>query len=198
MVERLFQEHFPITPSGAHIKENKELPAGSLQSLDALEATYRTKGTQHYKGYVANVTETCDPENEVQLITKIQVASNNVAGSHLLQEALPDPKTKRTQFTSSRGSHRAFPQASLPGWPIAGARQVPHDLSEDRLGYARKRAQNLEIACNQQKQNRRKPRTDCPGYFFALAIGDHSSLFDCLAALFSLSFCRTATDYHGS
>lgn len=97
VVERLFQEHFRVTLSGARLKENQELPAGSLQSLDDLEATYRTKGSQHYKGYVANVTETCDPENEVQLITKVQVQPNNVADSHLLQEALPSLK-QRTQL----------------------------------------------------------------------------------------------------
>ena len=97
VVERLFHEHCHISRDDVRLKENKELPAGSLQSLDDLEATYRTKGTQHYKGYVANVTETCDPENEVQLITKIQVAPNNVADSHLLQEALPNLK-QRTQL----------------------------------------------------------------------------------------------------
>jgi hypothetical protein len=97
MVNRLFQEHFHIRQAGAQLKENTELPAGSLQSLDDLEATYRTKGTQHYKGYVVNVTETCDPDNEVQLITKIQVESNNIADSHLLQEALPNLK-QRTQL----------------------------------------------------------------------------------------------------
>jgi hypothetical protein len=95
VVERLFYEHFHIRQ--ADYQKNKEPRA--VQSLDDLEATYRTKGTQHYKGYVANVTETCDPENELQLITKIQVASNNVADSHLLQEALPNLK-QRTQLAT--------------------------------------------------------------------------------------------------
>lgn len=99
VVARLFYEHFQVCKNDVHLKENQELPAGSLQSLDDLEATYRTKGTKHYKGYVANLTETCDPENEVQLITKVQVASNNVADSHLLQEALPNLK-QRTQLTT--------------------------------------------------------------------------------------------------
>lgn len=94
VVERLFYEHFHVSPKKVRTKENQELPAGSLQSLDDLEATYRTKGTKHYKGYVANVTETCDPENEVQLITKVQVASNNLADSHLLKEALPSLKQR--------------------------------------------------------------------------------------------------------
>jgi hypothetical protein len=62
-----------------------------------LEATYRTKGTGHYKGYVANVTETCDPQNELQLITKIQVAPNNTDDSQLLKDALPNSR-ERTQL----------------------------------------------------------------------------------------------------
>jgi len=45
-----------------------------LQSLDDLEATYREKNRVGYKGYVANVTETCDPQNPLQLITAVQVA----------------------------------------------------------------------------------------------------------------------------
>lgn len=107
VVERLFQEHFHVTQSGAQVKENQELPAGSLQSLDDLEASYRTKGTKHYKGYVANVTETCDPENELQLITKIQVEPNNIADSHLLEEALPNLK-QRTQLETLH-TDSAFP-----------------------------------------------------------------------------------------
>ena len=39
-----------------------------------MEATFRQKGGQ---GYVANLTETCDPDNELQLITQVQVAPNN-------------------------------------------------------------------------------------------------------------------------
>lgn len=62
--------------------------------MDDLEASYRTKGKAHYKGYVANLTETCDPANELQLITKVQVASNNVDDSQLLVEALPNLKAR--------------------------------------------------------------------------------------------------------
>ena len=46
---------------------------------------------------MANVTETCDPENELQLITKVQVASNTVEDVKLMKEALPDLK-ERTEL----------------------------------------------------------------------------------------------------
>lgn len=91
---RIFAENFQLLESGVCAKENSELTSACLQSVDDLEATYRTKGTGHYKGYVANLTETCDPANEIQLITKVQVAPNNVDDSQLLAEALPNLKER--------------------------------------------------------------------------------------------------------
>jgi len=90
VLERIFTDNYHLNESGPAAKANTELTSDSLQSVDDLEATYRTKGTGHYKGYVANITETCDPENEIQLITKVQVAPNNVDDSQLLAEALPN------------------------------------------------------------------------------------------------------------
>jgi hypothetical protein len=94
VLERLFTENFHLVESGPRPKENSEITSGCLQSVDDLDATYRTKGNAHYKGYVANVTETCDPENELQLITKVQVAPNNVDDSQLLADALPNLKER--------------------------------------------------------------------------------------------------------
>jgi len=90
VLERIFAENFTLIEDSVCPKENQELSSGCLQSVDDLEASYRTKGNTHYKGYVANITETCDPENEIQLITKIQVAPNNTDDSQLLAEALPN------------------------------------------------------------------------------------------------------------
>lgn len=91
VLERLLAENYNLIDDG-HVcpKEHQELSSGCLQSVDDLEASYRKKGNEHYKGYVANLTETCDPKNEVQLITKVQVAPNNIDDTQLLQEALPE------------------------------------------------------------------------------------------------------------
>ena len=106
VLERIFADNFHLLESGPKAKENKELTSDCLQSVDDLEATYRTKGTGHYKGYVANLTETCDPENELQLITKVQVAPNNIDDSQLLAEALPNLK-QRTKLETiyTDGAH---------------------------------------------------------------------------------------------
>jgi len=94
VLERVFGEHFRLEEEVLKIKMNKELSASSLQSADDLEATYREKGKKSYKGYVANLTETCDVENKLQLITKVQVQANNVDDADLLVEALQNLKER--------------------------------------------------------------------------------------------------------
>jgi len=70
-------------------KEGKELSASSLQAPDDQEATYRQKHGQDHIGYVANLTETCNSENDFQLIVKVQTESNNADDAAMLAEALP-------------------------------------------------------------------------------------------------------------
>ena len=94
VLERFFQDNFRVEDQAVRPKANQELGASCLQSCDDLEATYRKKGVRAYKGYVANLSETCDPDNEVQLITKVQVAPNNTNDNSLLLEALPDLKAR--------------------------------------------------------------------------------------------------------
>jgi len=90
-LKRLYEENF--REEGVP-RSNSEIPSGSLQSVDDPEATYRVKGGKKYKGYVANITETADPDNEVQLITNVQVAPNNVDDAQLLSEAFPELKER--------------------------------------------------------------------------------------------------------
>jgi hypothetical protein len=97
VLQRFFDDNFRLEAAKVQSKTNEELESGCLQSVDDLEATYRKKGQKKYKGYVANLTETCDPKNELQLITKVQVAPNNVEDVDLLVEALPALK-ERTQL----------------------------------------------------------------------------------------------------
>ena len=94
VLERVFGEHFRVEEQAVKTKIAQELSASSLQSPDDLEATYREKSKKSYQGYVANLTETCDPDNPLQLITKVQVASNHMEDAALLIEALPDLKER--------------------------------------------------------------------------------------------------------
>jgi hypothetical protein len=94
VLERVFSEHFKIEQSKISAKPNTELTSSCMQSPDDLEATYREKRGVGYQGYVANLTETCDPENKLQLITKVQLAPNNIDDDQMLAEALPNLKAR--------------------------------------------------------------------------------------------------------
>jgi hypothetical protein len=91
ILQRVFGEHFVLeTKDSLRPKAGQELSASSLQSPDDEEASYRRKRGKDYVGYVANVTETCDPENDLQLVTKVQVEPNTTEDAQMLVEALPD------------------------------------------------------------------------------------------------------------
>ena len=94
VLEQVFGEHFRTKQTEVSAIPNAELSSACLQSPDDLEATYREKRGEGYQGYVANVTETCDPENKLQLITKVQVEANNRDDDQFLAEALPNLKER--------------------------------------------------------------------------------------------------------
>jgi len=89
-VQRLFDDNYRIEADGVKPKANCEIGSGALQSLDDLEATYRHKAGSSYQGYVANISESCDEESDLQLISKVQVAPNNIDDAALLVEAMPN------------------------------------------------------------------------------------------------------------
>lgn len=88
VLARVYAEHFVEVGGGLTPKIGAELSAQSLQSPDDWEATYRNKNGKGYKGYVTNITETCDPDNKLQLIVKVQTEANNVDDAQMLDEAI--------------------------------------------------------------------------------------------------------------
>lgn len=91
---RVFGEHFCIQEDQLTIKEGTELSGSSLQSPYDEEATYRKKGHDAAKGYVANITETCNPGNGVQLITQVSVAPNTTDDQQLLASDIENLKER--------------------------------------------------------------------------------------------------------
>lgn len=89
ILARVFGEHFDIYENKLRPKASGELSASSMQSPDDWEATYRRKRGTGHLGYVANVTETCDPDNELQMITNVQVEPNSTDDATMLREMIP-------------------------------------------------------------------------------------------------------------
>jgi len=86
--ERVYTEHFTIVDEKIIVKPPKELNGSTLQSPDDIDATYRKKRSEHYKGQSVNVTETANPDNELELITDVTVRSNNTDDSEILNDRL--------------------------------------------------------------------------------------------------------------
>jgi len=90
MLVRVLREHFRLANDQIQLKTGSEISASSLQSPDDADATFRRKRGEGHQGYVTNVTETCHPENEVQLIVKVQTESNTTDDAQLLNDAVPN------------------------------------------------------------------------------------------------------------
>jgi hypothetical protein len=111
VLERVFGEHYYLEEQAVQVKTGDQLSASSLQSPDDLEATYREKAGRSHRGYVANITETCDPDNSLQLITKVQVEPNNTDDARMLVEALPNLKERTDLDTIYTDGGHGSPQA---------------------------------------------------------------------------------------
>ena len=149
VLRRFFEDNFCLEAQAVRPKANQELQADSLQSVDDLEATYRRKGSQDYKGYVANLSETCDPDNAVQLITKVQVAPNNTNDNTLLLEALPDLKERTGLETLYTDGPYAGPDVD-PALQKHRVEQIKTGINGKRLDPDKLYLADFEIEQNEQ------------------------------------------------
>jgi len=87
---RIFSEQYKVEEGEVESREAGDIPSGSVQSPDDPEATYRRKAGKGYRGYVTNITETANPENDIQLIVEVQTEPNTADDAQLLLDALPE------------------------------------------------------------------------------------------------------------
>ena len=90
MLVRVFAEHFVWEENEQRAKLPSELAATSLQAPDDPDATFRRKNGKEYQGFVTNITETCHPDNDLQLILKVHTEPNTADDARMLKDELPD------------------------------------------------------------------------------------------------------------
>jgi len=157
MLKRVFDEHFAVVegeakgrgPTQVRVKRGEELKANSLQSPDDWEATFREKSGARHRGYVANLTETCDPENEMQLITQVQVDSNLTDDEQMAVEAAPSLKarTDLKELWTDGGytgvkAEAVFHELGIQHIPtnLRGSRPAPERLGLEQFSWERDEA----------------------------------------------------------
>ena len=92
--ERVYSEHFTVTGEKILIKTTEELTSSMIQSPDDIEATYRKKHGKEFYGQTVNIVETCNPDNQLNLLTDISVHANNIDDSKGLNERIDILKEK--------------------------------------------------------------------------------------------------------
>lgn len=106
---RAYENHFEVceqqqsesteeaTPSDLVEVKVRQGNLGStiLQSPDDLDATFRKKREELHHGFVAFGAETCHPDNELNLVTTIDAATNNTDDAAFLEDNL-ESMTERT------------------------------------------------------------------------------------------------------
>ena len=91
-----FKEQYKIlNDNKIKINHGKEITAKSIQQPYDTECDFRIKTGKKTKGYNHNITETCDSENVVNLITDVQTAPATQADNEFLE---PSIKKKPKNF----------------------------------------------------------------------------------------------------
>jgi hypothetical protein len=177
LVERVLREQYQVEPEGkVTLRPGKEVSADSLQSPHDPDATFRVKGGKVYRGgYVVNASETCDPENPLQLITDVQVAPNQTDDAELLARSLDNQAEREIEVekaTTDGGYTGPVAEAACErhGVELRATRMRGGQSSADRLGWE---AYTWELDENEQAV-----RVTCPqGQSVPLEPGQGSERF---------------------
>jgi len=72
-LKQVFNEQYKVSEGNKiEITPNSEISAKSVQSPHDTECDFRSKDSKKTKGYSHNITETCTPDNKVNLISDVQ------------------------------------------------------------------------------------------------------------------------------
>ncbi|HPE70395.1 MAG TPA: transposase [Thermotogota bacterium] len=99
LMQRIFADQTISIAQQAVVKEGKQIEPSACQSTVDPDATYTRKGKKAYQGYSANFSETANPENEVQMLTSVDVQPNTHSDRRYFQESLSPLKEKKGMDT---------------------------------------------------------------------------------------------------
>ena len=91
-LSRVLGDQAIVCEDRIEIKPSKEILPTSVQNPADVEAIYNKKNTVENRGYKASVTETCDENNKVQLITNTDLYDNNKDDGIILEKEIKATK----------------------------------------------------------------------------------------------------------
>ena len=94
LLERVLNDQTVIVEEQLQVKAGKDIASDSCQSPFDPDATYIQKNGKGYSGYSTNITETANPDNDVQMITHVHTQPNIHSDKAFLNEELDALKEK--------------------------------------------------------------------------------------------------------
>ena len=149
-----------ITP-----KLPQDISSSSVQSIHDPEAAYRKKGkeasTQTVSGYHANITETCDEDDSINLITSVEVVPANVCENEFLLTAIDQTeqvlggKEKQVEQVITDGGYdsvenrKAMVNEDKPKWSLAKlkGRQRAYEMEFTKQGELKVKDKKTSEQC---------------------------------------------------
>ena len=112
LFKRIYSEQFKPgkEEDKIELKPSDEMTSSCVRGIDDPEATLRHKSGINHIGYVGNVVETADPENELNLICDATLYPNNVPDNELLADSFDElkeetlPRLEEIHFDAGYGS----------------------------------------------------------------------------------------------
>lgn len=91
---RVYDEYFIVDDKKISVKPTSALKSDDLNSPDDPEATFSAKYGRRHVGYSTHLSETINPENNINLITDVVVVKNNLTDDRILEARIPKLKKK--------------------------------------------------------------------------------------------------------
>jgi hypothetical protein len=108
---RVFSDQYFVKEDDIIPRPKEEIRSGSVQSPHDTECHYRNKGGNHIKGYSINVTETCDGDSSLNLVTSVQVDVAGAADNDFLQSAIESSQEivqENIQIVNADGAYHSI------------------------------------------------------------------------------------------
>jgi len=110
-LQRVFDEQYSVDQDKVVLPRNKkEVSAKSVQSPHDTDCHYRNKGDQNVKGYSFNLTESCDDDNSLNLISQVTVKKASTSDVDFLQTSISkaqDVFKNKPQYAHADGAYHS-------------------------------------------------------------------------------------------
>jgi hypothetical protein len=144
VLRRVFNEQYQVVEDMVSVRAKEEISAGSIQSPHDTDCHFRKKDENKVKGYSINVTETCDTDSSLNLVTNVIVDTASASDCAFLQsaaEATAEVVTQQIKTINADGAYHSegnqdYCQENSIDLVIGAIQGKPsrYDLKQDEAG----------------------------------------------------------------